>query len=566
MTTLQDAKLATLQTQLAATGHVNDLELLWVQALGATSGSIVDGWWEVFDAAAIPPGQFNDRAVQYIISVVGAPPSEDYNEYWRHYWLNATLGPVAPSPPDPVNLLHWWDFTDAATVFSDVGGTTQALDGQSIRNVTNKGTDGQAMIDAGAVPVLRTDQINGLQVLDSAAIGSPLSTVLTNPSNAGGITIAVAVKIGASVATQAVVEWIEAAVTQHTIRANDSGFGWEVATSGDPGNFVNAGKAVIENQWVWVIGSITGAFYDHQVAGASIVAGLTGYNPVAGGATMNIGGIEGQVGEVLVYSNQQPQPFALTTYFDAKYGAMPLQRGLPAETHLRHFWDFNDGSTLWADTAGTIAITPGTPIKRADDKGYVGADAQDLIGGSAPSWVLDAATGLMGADSAIVNAGIAQTAWTVTPGDAAGIMNWAITRQDVSPGAVTNLSFSWANFGGANAHYGNRARQDFTPPDPYEAILGTQVVNQGRITGAGEHVLQYSGNDSGNNGRTKVSGAAEVSVVEPYVPVPVPNTITLAAVFGSTLQAGCYDQLPSVEERAMLVQYADWVTGLTLPA
>ena len=46
MTQLNDVKLLTLRTELAAEGHINDLEHDWLVALGATAGGkLQDMWW-----------------------------------------------------------------------------------------------------------------------------------------------------------------------------------------------------------------------------------------------------------------------------------------------------------------------------------------------------------------------------------------------------------------------------------------------------------------------------------------------------------------------------------------
>ena len=126
MSQLNDAKLLTLRTQLALEGHINDLEDRWLVALGATPGqSLVDMLWEVFNAAGIAPGQFNDRAVAYIIQVTTPPGSlGSYNNHWLYYWENATLGPPPPvAPPALPNLQHWFKWDDPLTTWQDTVAT-----------------------------------------------------------------------------------------------------------------------------------------------------------------------------------------------------------------------------------------------------------------------------------------------------------------------------------------------------------------------------------------------------------------------------------------------------------
>lgn len=137
MTTLQDAKLLTLRTELGAEGHVNDLEAAWLISLGATAVDILGMWGQVFTAAAIPAGHHNDRALLYITATVGAPPTPDYNAAWQHYWENATLGPAPCGPPiDPTTILNLFAYYDArvsSSVWADIARTIQATNGSDLR-------------------------------------------------------------------------------------------------------------------------------------------------------------------------------------------------------------------------------------------------------------------------------------------------------------------------------------------------------------------------------------------------------------------------------------------------
>ena len=75
MTTLTDAKLATLETLTGNTGHVQDLEreyLLLLVTGPVVANTIDDLWFQVFDEASIPAGHFNDRFYAY--TGKAAPP------------------------------------------------------------------------------------------------------------------------------------------------------------------------------------------------------------------------------------------------------------------------------------------------------------------------------------------------------------------------------------------------------------------------------------------------------------------------------------------------------------
>jgi hypothetical protein len=327
MTTLQDAKLATLQTQLAATGHVNDLEHGWLVALGATPASLVDMWWEVFDAAAIPAGQFNDRAVAYITQEVGAPPSADYNAAWQHYWENATLGPPLLLPPALANLQHWFDFTDAATVFSDVAGTIPAFFNSDIRNVTNKGTDGQPMIDAGTVPIYNTGAVNGLNVAGQAGSNfNSLGTTMLNGGNAAGMSFGIVCRrILTAVGTLAPFSW-DGGSDFNLQGVTVPAIGWRHRfTTG--GGFINSNRLVTANEWIWYYGTIDAVGnYVAQVSGTAQVSGVTGYTPVGINQALNLAGHTGQDAENKLWDRAltPAELVQLIAYYDAKYGVMPF--------------------------------------------------------------------------------------------------------------------------------------------------------------------------------------------------------------------------------------------------
>jgi hypothetical protein len=73
-------------------------------------------------------------------------------------------------PPALSNLVSWADITDASTVFSDDPPTTQAVNGDTVLYVTNKGTDvgndwTYFEFDAAADIELETNMVNGLQGL-----------------------------------------------------------------------------------------------------------------------------------------------------------------------------------------------------------------------------------------------------------------------------------------------------------------------------------------------------------------------------------------------------------------
>lgn len=239
----------------------------------------------------------------------------------------------------------------------------------------------------------------------------------------------------------------------------------------------------------------------------------------------------------------------------------------PFLADLQHFFDFDDALALWADTAGTIPITLGTDIKRVDNKGFDGTAVEDLIGASAPVWAFDPISGRNVAQGFSASDSLQMSTWGSGNSDAAGIFTWQIIRPFPTGLVVTNNAFQWANFGGSPASYGNRARVDLTPPDPYEGIVGTLVVSQGRnTTGLPEWVWQYSGNDAGGTYRTRIAGGVEVSAAEPYVLISTASkSVTLGACLGYTLAAGSYNRMLTPSEIPEFIKYANALVGQAMP-
>lgn len=236
----------------------------------------------------------------------------------------------------------------------------------------------------------------------------------------------------------------------------------------------------------------------------------------------------------------------------AAFPALP-----PELPNLQHWFDFDDQSTVWADVLGTVPITEGTAIRRVDNKGYEGLHIEDQISlNTEPSWFLDPISGRHVARNTVQSRSIQQV-WSSSPSGAAGILLWAIYRPEFQ---ATNAGWglSWQNFGGAAAAYGVRADGTATPPDDHKATIGTQgLVVLGPLTFP-EWTWAYTGNDTTNTGRAKLAGQAEVVVAEPYVPVPNPNSVTIAAVQGLTLETGVYDKMLSP---AQLTQLELYITG-----
>lgn len=50
-------------------GQLNDLELSWLKANGATSDVLMDAWAEYFDAQSVPAGPHSDRKFAWLGSL-----------------------------------------------------------------------------------------------------------------------------------------------------------------------------------------------------------------------------------------------------------------------------------------------------------------------------------------------------------------------------------------------------------------------------------------------------------------------------------------------------------------
>lgn len=239
----------------------------------------------------------------------------------------------------------------------------------------------------------------------------------------------------------------------------------------------------------------------------------------------------------------------------------------PALPNLQHWFDYSDGSVVFADLAGVVPITLGTNILRVNNKGYEVDPLLDNQSVSAfPDWVL----GTNGRNVAR-NVGQSHHIVTLNPASVngsgvAGIFSWVAYKVDrISTNA--GVAGSWQNFGGAAAMYGFRGDG---VNGQHRASLGTAFINAKAIV-LGEWVLTYTGNDTTNTGRYFVSGVLESTIAETYVQIPpapggIPgNTFTSAGPDGDTLMWGVYDRMLTPAEIGVLIAYIDNYLGTALP-
>lgn len=81
---INDAKHNKLSTALAHDGHIDDLELEWLQSFVAVTALDIEGaWHEYFDSLVIATGNFNDRAFTWLggLGYLGS-----LSDRWYSYW------------------------------------------------------------------------------------------------------------------------------------------------------------------------------------------------------------------------------------------------------------------------------------------------------------------------------------------------------------------------------------------------------------------------------------------------------------------------------------------------
>lgn len=566
MTTLSDAKLTALETLTGNTGHVNDLEGEYLVSLGATaSKALVDQWWEVFDAAAVPAGDWAGRSRAYIIAEVGTPPSEDQNEYWRFYWENVGGAPPGPQPPKSSNLQYWFDYTDDSVVFSDAAGTTPATDGDEVRRIEDKGTNGNPLIENTAfVPEYDENNPIGQNCAGLTGFAAEANPSLGGTTGVNGITFAAVMQRQASGGTLRDVWRMAIGVNEIRIRVDTiplaATAGWQVVFNS---NDIFAGEVHI-GEWLYIIATINQATGAYEIRnGTDVFTGTDAYTSISPN-TFQIGQLDGCVGEVLVYDVEcTPLELdAIEAYFNTKYGTLP-QTFLPLLPDLFHWYDFTDPSVLWQDTAGTIPIVAGQDILRVDDKGTEGTPILDDFP-PGPVWELDLLNGHAGTLSVAgfpPNLQDALYAGASPPGP--GVTIFSVGREGYVSGFTPSNHYLQA---GGPGVMGSEA-------DPSLVEWAGNLTGSPQPTGSGRAITldEWVWNmvRGGPTNTFETSGTAPVFNVGPFTS-PIAGTITLGQAKGSVMEVLVYGRELSAAEQAQVVGYLDEKYGvlpyLTPPA
>lgn len=89
------------------------------------------------------------------------------------------------------NLVGWWDFSDANTLFQDSGRTTPVVsNGDSIQGVTDKSGFGNHLVDNGSGgPIYSTGVQNGLSVADNIGASGYLQNASLNVGSPHGFIV-----------------------------------------------------------------------------------------------------------------------------------------------------------------------------------------------------------------------------------------------------------------------------------------------------------------------------------------------------------------------------------------
>lgn len=119
------------------------------------------------------------------------------NNVWMNAIRAAAGNSVSPpfSPADIAGLKAWWDFGDAATLFTDTARTTPiTADGDSVAGVTDKSGTGHHLSQATSVtrPTYKTSIQNGLSIARFDGIQDNM--ILSPSESAGNWTFFVAIK------------------------------------------------------------------------------------------------------------------------------------------------------------------------------------------------------------------------------------------------------------------------------------------------------------------------------------------------------------------------------------
>ena len=234
------------------------------------------------------------------------------------------------APAQQNHLHHWFDLTDAGTVFADIAGLVPAGQGDPVLRITNKGFDPQDFINNVAAHNYEINSHRGLNSLLTTQSAGP-STSFTNPVSTVGWTFAVVFRRAAAPLPS--FGSIFHYPIQNRLLDDSAGSIFPSVPfigTGDAGTgFVDSLHPVVGDELVSVImtGGTSGIF-TMQVSGSpEVTAVFSPFVPIGAGTSMVfMSAIAGNWFEALVYNIQAANRLKADTfdYFDNKYGTLPL--------------------------------------------------------------------------------------------------------------------------------------------------------------------------------------------------------------------------------------------------
>ena len=470
-------------------------------------------------------------------------------------------------PPLLADIQHWWDFTDPATVFSDIAGTILAGEGDPIRNVTNKGFDGQPLIEAGvAVPEYNLALINGLNVATNLG-GNELTTILNNALSTTGLTAVIVLRSQDPGGSPNPLNW-DFGGDVSAMQADIAGSGnWEVIF--DVADEKDTLKPVVPDEFIWLYGAIAENFFiDYRAAGGDLQSGVSEYPVTDAGLTINIADFIGNVAEVMIYNKKlsAPEQDSLTYFLNKKYAGLPqfIPSGPvpPAAANLLHWVDAADAATVWADLAGTIPATNGVTVERIDNKGIRGTPFL-RVGFGGVTYFTGVVNGLNIIEFTSANGQLTITAESPgLPISATGFTSALITRRRGTVPVGNPILWRWAPFGGS--------------PGPSLRLKGGSQDLAADVTGNPEEILVgASGLDTWYLIYISVDpvgaddakyGSPGPEIITPFgVPTDIPDLSDVrwgtSNITMENAEAFFWDRPLTAAERAALVSYADTKYG-----
>jgi len=248
--------------------------------------------------------------------------------------------PFAFGGPQAADLIHWYDFTDGATLFTDLAGTIPALAGQQVRNVRDKGTDPEDLLGVAGDgnPTLLAGVVGGLSALDFATEdGGDLSVIITTGITAAtGLTMAsvwrrpVAFDVP-TIFPARVIQWEANGVSGEVRMSYDSSGNGRPQFESNEVNITGPNPNLVDNQWEWFYHTNGQTFGEVRSShsGPSVEINTTSFNfnnPPDNGAILRVGQAICQIAEIVIFDDDfDVAPLAsLTGYFDGRFGTLPF--------------------------------------------------------------------------------------------------------------------------------------------------------------------------------------------------------------------------------------------------